>query len=187
MNPVPYSPVLSPNYPHSIGYFPTGLDLGVLGCAGLLGSGGLFCALVDCVGLCQVGQGSTALQPINVHVKLLPVNTKLLSVDMVDNSKYKQGQCQQEPGKIYYSPLEYSTTQNTLFKPIQDESSAIQYSIAIKLPSWPRLFSHWAGLECARLCRTAVLWWALLGSCGPCWTLLCTVREVLHFSLEMFI
>ena len=37
--------------PHSIGYSPTGLDLGVLGCAGLLDSGGLYWALVGRVGL----------------------------------------------------------------------------------------------------------------------------------------
>ena len=45
MNPVPYSLVNLPNYPHSIGYSPTGLDLGVLG------SGRLFWALVGRVGL----------------------------------------------------------------------------------------------------------------------------------------
>ena len=52
MNPVPYSLVKAPNYTHSIGYAPTGLGLGVLGCAGLLGSGGLFWALVGRAGLC---------------------------------------------------------------------------------------------------------------------------------------
>ena len=45
MNPVPYSLVKPPNYPHSIGYSPTGLDLGVLG------SGRQFLALVGHVGL----------------------------------------------------------------------------------------------------------------------------------------
>ena len=40
MTPVPYSLVKPPNYPHSIGYSPTVLDLSVLGCAGLLGCRG---------------------------------------------------------------------------------------------------------------------------------------------------
>ena len=81
MNPVPYSLVLPPNYPHSIGwslraghwlwagdglpggytflqsipmnrYSPTGVDLVVLGCAELLGSGDLFWGLVGRAGLC---------------------------------------------------------------------------------------------------------------------------------------
>ena len=48
-----------------------------------MGSGGL-------VGLDYGGQGNTAIGFRKVHVKLLPVNTKLLSVNMVVNSKYKQ-------------------------------------------------------------------------------------------------
>ena len=52
MNPVPYSLVLPPNYPHSISYSPTGVDLVVLGCAELLGSGDLFWGLVGRAGLC---------------------------------------------------------------------------------------------------------------------------------------
>ena len=50
MNPVPNSLVKPPNYPHSVGYSPTGLDFGVLICAGLLGSGGLFWALLCLLG-----------------------------------------------------------------------------------------------------------------------------------------
>ena len=61
MNPVPYSLVKPPNYPHSIGYSPKGLDLGVLGCVGLLGSGGLFWVLVGCFGFWWAVPGSVRL------------------------------------------------------------------------------------------------------------------------------
>ena len=69
--------------------------------AGLLGSGGLYWALVGCVGLSYTARGSTALRLTNVHVKLLRVNTKLLPMDTVVISKYKQVQHQQEPGTAY--------------------------------------------------------------------------------------
>ena len=68
---------------------------------GLLGSGRLYWALVGRVGLSYAARGSTTLRLRNVHVKLLPVNTKLLSMDTVAISKYKQVQCCQEPGTAY--------------------------------------------------------------------------------------
>ena len=52
MNPVLYSLVKPPKYPHSIGYSPTGVDLVVPGCAELQVSGGLFWGLVGRAGLC---------------------------------------------------------------------------------------------------------------------------------------
>ena len=63
-------------------------------CAGLLGSGGLYWALVGHVGLGYAVRGSTALRLRNVHVKLLAQHTqthvKLLSVNAVVKSKYKE-------------------------------------------------------------------------------------------------
>ena len=60
-NPALISLVQPYNCPHTLGYFPTGLDLGVLGCAGLLGSGRLYWAPLGHVGLCYAVRGSTAL------------------------------------------------------------------------------------------------------------------------------
>ena len=53
------------------------------------------------VGLGYVLRESATLMLRNVHVKLVPVNTKLLSVDTVVISKYKQVQRRQEPGTAY--------------------------------------------------------------------------------------
>ena len=55
-----------------------------------MSSGGLYWALVGRFRLGYGVQGHMAIGFRKGNVKLLPVNTKLLSVNMVVNSKYKQ-------------------------------------------------------------------------------------------------
>ena len=59
----------------------------MLGCAGLLGSGALYWALVGRVGLGYAVRRSTALRLRHVHVQLVAVHTqthvKLLSVNAI--------------------------------------------------------------------------------------------------------
>ena len=66
-----------------------------------IGSDGVYWALVGLVMLGYGGQGNTAIGFRKVNVKLLPVNTKLLFVNTVVNSKYKQIQHQHEPSAAY--------------------------------------------------------------------------------------